>query len=266
MSCERVKMDSATEIDWMRLKAAELRQLAERNAIVIVPVASVEQHGPHLPVQVDTLLASEIARRAARALAASVPVVVAPAVWSGLAEHHMSFGGTITLDLATFHAILRCVCRSLLRQGFRRVLLLNGHGGNEAALNVIVGELTLELDAPIATVTYWKAAAKPFAEILERQKTVRHACEAETSMMLALVPDLVDIGRLAEAKGPSFPEFDQVVGEGAYRWRSFAARTESGVIGDASLASAAKGERLLDAAATCIAEMIALEAFWTLPR
>jgi creatinine amidohydrolase len=258
-------MSHPTEIEWMRLKAAELRDLATRDAIVVVPVASVEQHGPHLPVQVDTLLAGEIGRRAARALADRVPVVVAPTVWSGLAEHHMSFGGTITLDLATFHAVLRCVCRSLLRHGFRRILLLNGHGGNEAALTVIVGELTLEFDAPIATVTYWKAAAKAFADILERQKTVRHACEAETSMMLALAPDLVDTGRLSEAKGPSHPEFDQVVGEGAFRWRSFAARTETGVIGDATLASAAKGERLLQAAATSIAEMIALEAFWALP-
>src|SRR3954452_24742605 len=104
-------MGQPTEIGWLRLKAAELRDLATRDAIVIVPVASVEQHGPHLPVQVDTLLAGEIGRRAARALADRVPVVVAPTVWSGLAEHHMSFGGTITLDLATFHALLRCVCR-----------------------------------------------------------------------------------------------------------------------------------------------------------
>jgi creatinine amidohydrolase len=258
-------MTRATNVQWMNLKASELRELATQNAIVIVPVASVEQHGPHLPVQVDTLLASEIALRAARAFAGQVPIVVAPAVWSGLAEHHMSFGGTITLDLATFHAVLRCVCRSLVRHGFRRILLLNGHGGNEAALNVIVGELAIEFEAPIATITYWKAAAKSFAEILERQKTVRHACEAETSMMLALAPELVDVSRLSEANGPSSPEFDQVVGEGAYRWRSFAARTATGVIGDAALATAAKGQRLLDAAAARIAEMIALEEFWTIP-
>ncbi len=213
----------------------------------------------------DTLLASEIGRRAALKLDPGT-AVVAPAVWSGLAEHHMSFGGTLTLDFATFHALLRCLCRSLVRQGFRRIVLLNGHGGNEAALNVLVGELTQELDTPLATITYWRAAAQEFAMILERQKTVRHACEAETSMVMRLVPELVDHSSLGIAKGPTAPEFNDAVGEGAYRWRSFAARTDTGVIGDASAASPQKGERLLEAASRRIAEMVANPAFWELAR
>ena len=80
-------------------------------------------------------------RRAARLLTERQPVVVAPTVWNGLAEHHMALGGTITLDFQTFFALLRCICGSMVRHGFRRLLLLNGHGGNITALNVIVGEL-----------------------------------------------------------------------------------------------------------------------------
>jgi creatinine amidohydrolase len=116
--------------------------------------------------------------------------VITPPVWHGLAEHHLSLGGTITLDFETFYAVLRCVVRSLVKQGFRRVLLLNGHGGNIAALNVAVGELTREFDIPLATITYWRVVEKEYEAILERQRTVLHACEAETSMVLALVPEL----------------------------------------------------------------------------
>jgi creatinine amidohydrolase len=255
-----------SEIEWWRLKAAEINALAARDAVVIVPVGSTEQHGPHLPTQVDSLLVGEIARRAARLAAASTPVVVAPTVWSGLAEHHMSLGGTLSLDFATFLALLRCICRSLLRQGFRRILLLNGHGGNIAALTVVVNELAVELAAPIATTSYWPLASEAFGRILERQKNVRHACEAETSMLLALAPDLVDMSRAADAVGPTSRELAEVVGsEAVHRWRSFKSRTHHGAIGDPRAASASKGERLLSAAAEAVAGVVANEEFWALP-
>jgi creatinine amidohydrolase len=252
-----------TEIEWGRLKAAELNALARRDAVVIVPVGSVEQHGPHLPTQVDMLIVGEVARRAARRVQA--PVVVAPTVWSGLAEHHMSLGGTLSLDFSTFLAVLRCICRSLTRHGFRRILLLNGHGGNVAALTVIVNELAPELNAPIATATYWTLAREAFQQTLERQINVRHACEAETSMLLALTPELVDMAKAQGAVGPTERELDEVVGgDGAHRWRSFQARTRHGAIGDPRGASAEKGERLLEAAADAVAKLVANDSFWTL--
>jgi creatinine amidohydrolase len=249
------------ELEWARLKASELRALAERDAIVVVPVAAIEQHGPHLPVMVDSLLCAEVALRTARRVAARQPVVVAPTVWSGLSEHHMPFGGTLTLDFPTFSALLRCLCRSLVRHGFRRIFLLNGHGGNRWALRVVVDELSRELGAALATATYWEPAAGVFARILEQQPGVQHACEAETSMVLALRPELVDAARLAEAK---FAEPAHVVTQrGAHVWRSFAARTPTGVIGDPTVASAAKGERLLEAAADAMAELLLDDGCWT---
>jgi creatinine amidohydrolase len=240
------------EVEWSRLKAEELRRLAADDAVVIVPVASQEQHGPHLPVQIDTLLCTAVAHRAARRAAERRPVVVLPPVWTGLSEHHMAFGGTITLDFATFHALLRGICLSLKRHGFRRILLLNGHGGNVAALKVVVEELTRELGLGVSTVTYWHHAADAFRGILERQDNVRHACEAETSMAMALIPDLVDTARLEEARGPE-ASIRELEGEGFYRARSFAERTHNGVIGDPTAASAEKGERLLEAAAEALA-------------
>jgi creatinine amidohydrolase len=254
------------QIEWWQLKAAEINALAARNAVVIVPIGSTEQHGPHLPTQVDSLLVQEIALRAARLASATTPAVVTPTVWCGLAEHHMSLGGTLSLDLTTFFAFLRCICRSLVHQKFRRILLLNGHGGNIAALTAIVNELAVEFGVPISATTYWPLASEAFARILERQKTVRHACEAETSMLLALSPELVDMSRTADAVGPTERELTEVVGTDAvHRWRSFKSRTHHGAIGDARTANADKGQKLLAAAAEAVAKVITNEELWALP-
>ena len=249
------------EIEWHKLRAPELRALAKDDAIVIIPVGSTEQHGPHLPVQVDARLAAEVAKRAAARIAEGRPVVVAPTLWCGLAEHHMAFGATITLDFATFHALIRCVCESILRHGFRRLALLNGHGGNIKALDVIAGELQRELGVRVVSATYWTVSgvAKAFKEILEMQPGVAHACEAETSMMLALEPGLVDRDEMAHVEGCTR---NLSVSGGVYRWRGFEEMTESGVIGFPAAATPEKGERLLAAAAQGVAEVLTKEEMW----
>lgn len=254
------------EVEWWRLKAGELNALAARNAVVILPVGSTEQHGPHLPTQVDSLLSGEVGRRAARKVADRMPIVVAPTVWHGLAEHHLSLGGTLSLDLATFHSVLRCLVRSILKGGFRRIFLLNGHGGNIAALTAIVNDFAIEFDAPIATASYWLLAQEAFGKILERQTNVRHACEAETSMLLQLAPQLVDMERAQNAVGPTETEIKDVTGtDAAIRYRSFKSRTTHGAIGDPRASTAEKGERLLEAAADAVANLVSNERFWLLP-
>src|ERR1700739_4897739 len=134
-----------TETIWNRLSAEALRTLATRDAIVLLPVASTEQHGPHLATGVDDFLCSEICRRTAAVLAPDMPVVVAPTVWFGLADHHVPFGGTFTISLATYYAVLRDLCRAILGAGFRCIVIVNGHGGNIQALASFSGELTREL-------------------------------------------------------------------------------------------------------------------------
>ena len=173
----------------------------------------------------------------------------------------MGFGATITLDFATFHALIRCVCESILRHGFRRLALLNGHGGNIKALDVIAGELQRELGARVGSATYWTVSgvAKAFKEILEMQPGVAHACEAETSMMLALEPDLVDRDEMGRLEGGTR---NLSVSGSVYRWRGFEEMTESGVIGFPAAASAEKGERLLAAAADGVAEALTREEIW----
>jgi creatinine amidohydrolase len=199
----RLKEDRM-EIEWRNLRADQLRE--RTGAMVIVPVAALEQHGPHLPVEVDTRLAETIALRTARKITArGDDALVLPVVWTGLSEHHMSFGGTITLDLPAFGAIIESICRSLLRHGFRRIVLLNAHGGNENALRTLTDELTPKLQVPIVQFTYWHAAAPAIAEILEAQTALMHACEAETSMMMAARPDLVATDRIPLAKANQTP-------------------------------------------------------------
>ncbi len=250
------------QIYWEQLRSPQLRSLADVNAIVVVPVGSIEQHGPHLPVKVDALLATEVARRAALKVQTHQPILVTPTVWCGLAEHHMDFCGTLTLDFETFHALLRNLCRSIRHHGFRRIFLLNGHGGNIAALNVICSELVRELEGlRVVSGTYWTLpeVAEKFAEILEVQQNVRHAGEAETSMMLALEPELVDQSILNQADGtPEIPFY----GSGVSRWVSFKEVSANGVIGSPSVATAAKGELLLEVASEGIAGVLQNPTLW----
>ena len=255
----------ADEVEWRRLRADELRERAQRDAMVILPVGSLEQHGPHLPVEVDSLLGETIAIRTARLVAErGQPVLVLPMLWTGLSEHHMSFGGTITLDLATFSAVIENICRSVLRHGFKRIVLLNAHGGNENALRNCTDELSVKLDAPIVQFTYWYAAAEPIGAILETQKGLSHACEAETSMMMALRPDLVAHDRIPLAKVNRAPDVSDVVGPGVYRWRSIVSRSASGVLVNPEAATPEKGNRLLDAVTRALADKLTNAELWKL--
>jgi creatinine amidohydrolase len=261
-----IAMVAPPEVEWRKLRADQLREKARHDAMVILPVASLEQHGPHLPVEVDSMLGETVAVRAARKInERGQQAVVLPVLWTGLSEHHMSFGGTITLDVATFAAVIEGVCRSVLCHGFKRIILLNAHGGNENALRTITDELTPKLGSPIVQFTYWYAAAVAIAKILETQGVLMHACEAETSMMLAVRPELVAMDRVGMAKANSTPDVTDVVGGGVYRWRTIGARSSSGVIGNPEAATAEKGERLFEAIASSVAEKLCNKELWELP-
>jgi creatinine amidohydrolase len=259
-------MAASAEVEWRRLRAEQLREKARADAIVILPVASLEQHGPHLPVEVDSMLGETVALRAARKIVQrGQQALVLPVMWQGLSEHHMSFGGTVTLDFPAFFAVVECVCRSVLRHGFKRIVLLNAHGGNENALRTITDELTPKLGVPIVQFTYWYAAAQAIAEILQTQNALLHACEAETSMMLAVRPELVAMDRVGLAKANSTPDVADVVGGGVYMWRTIGARSSSGVIGNPEAATAEKGERLFEAISGALAEKLCNKELWDLP-
>jgi creatinine amidohydrolase len=258
---------STREVEWGRLPAAEIRRRAEADAIVVIPIGATEQHGPHLPTMVDHRLAFEVACRAARIVVEREPVLVAPVIPFGMSEHHVSLGGTITLDYATMAAVVGCVVDSAVRQGFRRLFVLNGHGGNIAPLEAIVAELTVRHRLPIASAGYWQLAEKEIAGILEKQDRVLHACEAETSMIWAVEPETVEAEIISQCHGALVPGLSAIggVNPGVYRWRQLGSRSPNGVIGEAGAASPAKGERLIDAAAKALAATLLDEALWSAP-
>jgi creatinine amidohydrolase len=256
-----------TEIEWSRLTATELAKLAARDAIVIVPIGSTEQHGPHLPTQVDSRLVTEIAHRAARLMSEHHPTVVTPTIPFGMSEHHMSLNGTITLDYATMAGVLGCTCRSILRDGFKRIFILNGHGGNTEGIYTFISEFTIQHRISLAGGTYWNIAQDEIARILDRQKALLHACEAETSMMLALTPELINRDELSQIRGDLVPGLSAIptVNPAIFRWRQLSSRSMIGVIGEVGAASPEKGTKLLLAIATAVADALLEERLWDEP-
>jgi len=244
---------------WMDLTAEELRAKAATDAIVVLPVASIEQHGPHLPVGVDTILCSGVCKAAAER-ADDVDVVVAPTLWCGMAEHHMAFGGTFTFDIPTYQAVLGAFLNSIKRHGFKRVFIVNGHGGNIAALNAFLPDFTRETSLKLYATTYFEMSKNDLGQFLEDQKQVHHACEVESSMMMAVAPATVKHDRLGEAFG--LLDGDPRKAFPANRYDSFKELTPSGVVGDARRASKEKGEKLLKACQEGLAATLKNKEMW----
>lgn len=213
----------AREVEWARMTAPELREIAARgNALAILPVGSLEQHGPHLPVITDTASAVAAAVRAAQLVDESVPLAVLPGLWLGMSEHHLPFGGTITLDYSAYHGVLRSIARSLTAIGFRRLLIVNGHGGNVDPLAVAVRELAVEFDMPIVATTPWYLAAEETSALFEADDGPKHACEGEASVMLAIAGDIVKTDKFKDAEAVLAGQNEAP--HGASRFYSFSER------------------------------------------
>ncbi len=134
---------TGTTVHWQEMLRHEMLAALERDPVVIVPVGSVEQHGPHCPMDVDISHTQALAVETARAIT-DFPVIVAPPVWCGLTHYNMGEVGTITLSVETFIAFVSEVCRSIWANGFHRIVLVNGHGGNRDICRVISTKLAEE--------------------------------------------------------------------------------------------------------------------------
>lgn len=214
-----------------------------RDLVVIAPLGALEQHSRHLPFFTDSLLCEAIAARLEQALPQEV--LLLPVQWLGVSTHHLGMVGTLT---ATPETSLRMVCeplRCLLERGFRRVFILNGHGGNTDTLHLALRQLALEFpQALFCGACYWDLAQQEIAALLEGTlKEVGHACEFETSMMLHLHPELVRTAQIADDALQPIPK----ALHGLYLPRDMKSQTRQGGHGAATLASAAKGRALLEA-------------------
>ena len=208
---------------------------------VIIPVASLEQHGPHMPLFTDSLLGGEVVRLAHERL--KDRVLVTPMIWLGNSHHHMDFCGTFSADPRTFLDTLNGALENFIHHGFRRLVFVNGHGGNIVPGQQAVFETRqrhrARRDLLLLSATYWSLGSKPWEVNPKiRQQWMGHACEWETSMMLRHAPNLV--GDYKNVKPVEFgTSFDP-----ADRGWVTKDRSVQGHVGDPRDASAEKGETL----------------------
>jgi creatinine amidohydrolase len=193
------------------LNRRDAQAIAAAGGIVLLPIGATEQHGPHLPLGTDTLHAEHVAEQAARALAPRYPVVVAPALPYGCSAHHVPFGGTASLSPATLLQVLADLGGSLAASGFRRIFLVNGHGGNHHITAQSAQDLALAHDVDAAAASWWHLAADAFvaAGALEHGNVPGHAGAFETSIVLALRPELVAPDPPARDHGPGRSSFGE---------------------------------------------------------
>jgi creatinine amidohydrolase len=170
---------------WQNLTRDEITQARDAGAVVAIPIGAIEQHGPHLPVDTDARLSTAITRLAAGRVKAT-KVLVAPSLPYGFSPHHLSHAGTVSLRLATYLAVLGDIASSLAQTGFRRIVFVNGHGGNSAPLRSKIAELVTD-GIPATGVDYWAVADAEWLNMLKGGlRRFGHACEFETALMLAV--------------------------------------------------------------------------------
>jgi creatinine amidohydrolase len=237
---------------WAGKTAPEIREIAEQDgSVLVIPVGSIEQHGNHMPVATDTILVDAVAHRSAERVVDEIPILVSPPVWSGYSPHHMPFGGTITLEYDELLDVLEDIADSALDNGFDSLLLLNGHGGNASLVSSATSTIgTEQPQAEILALTYFQLAASFIDDI--RDTTLGgmgHAGEFETSLMMHLRPELVDEDRMegTNMDEPYSQGIDDLVAGGPLSvYREFTEYSETGAIGDPTVSSAEKGERILE--------------------
>jgi creatinine amidohydrolase len=241
-----------------KMKQQEVAETIERGAIAILPVGTMEQHGYHLPVDTDVAIPAYIAAEAAK----QTGDVVLPPVNYGYNEKDLAFSGTVSVSAETFTRYLVEIGRSLARTGFKRILILNGHGYNSNLVGSAGMVIIEQTDAYCATTNWWSLCADVLDEIRESEVPggMSHACEMETSVQLALDAEHVDMSQATKEidypfKGSRFVWYDMHQSPVSFK-APFQMLTRSGVIGDPTLATPEKGARILTAAIERLVEFL----------
>lgn len=253
------------QILYERLTWPEIREAAEADKVILLPFASIEQHGFHLPVDVDLRLAREVCLRAA---ARNENCLVMTPMAFGFEPHHMSWPGTIDIDWDVLIKYGVGVCSSLVRSGFKRIMIVNGHGSNRPIMEMIIRLAQVKHPEALIAGQSWFAlgdVAKAWGPLQESIHT-SHACELETAAYLAIDPEPVHMDRaMADyslRRSPHFwsdltgkkPEANSKAPLVAMEY--FSTGSKSGVRGDPTKATAEKGQKILEAAADEVAEII----------
>jgi creatinine amidohydrolase len=246
------------ELTWPEINEAVLAR-----KVVLLPIGSTEQHGHHLPLDVDNFLARSVCLETARRIPRDV--LVMPTIPYGYNEHALDFPGTIHVTYHHFIEYCLDVCKSVAHAGFDRLIIVDGHGSNEHLCEFIARRATLETDALFASTMWTNLGTEAFNAVRESGiGGAAHACELETSVYLHLAPERVQMDKAADhyggaagQEGSTFLQVDlarPLPPMKVVQWTSGA--TPTGVSGAATLATAAKGKATLDGAASNLVAFI----------
>ncbi|WP_299555230.1 creatininase family protein [Seonamhaeicola sp.] len=231
---------------WDQLTTLELSKIAKHIPVILV-MAATEQHGKHLPLATDRLIGEHFAN----ALHKTIPnkVLVLPSISIGCSSHHMDFSGTLTISHDTFIRQVKDIIRSVIQHGFKNIILLNSHGGNQAVGQVLVEQLGYENPSTnVIMVTWWKLAFDALLTLNESGKGgVGHAGEFETALMLMIAPHLVHSDKVEKGKHTdtfSWNDGDMLRGPKASYYRSTKEMTANGVFGNPEYGTLEKGKQI----------------------
>lgn len=242
---------------------------AAKDSVVVLPLGAIEQHGPHMAVSTDTDIVTMVAMGAEEVLGDRV--VLAPTLPIGSSHHHLAFGGTLSVSPALYTQVIVDLVSSLLKNGFRRIVLLNGHGGNitpvKQALSILSHEYDGDLQPNIALATYWELAGSVFSGAPPMESpALSHACEYETSLMLYLFPEKVQMDRAERAGRPASNGYVGWEDDEAYRGVTVFKQTpfisSNGSSGLPHLATAEKGSHLYEHAVRSLVSFLESFAKW----
>ena len=247
---------------WLHdMTSSDVALVAAREArVAVLVLGSTEQHGPHLPLDVDTRITAAICEAAASVVADAVGVVIAPPLSVGVSEHHMGFAGSLTLEPQTFVDVAYQVGRSLVRHAFDRLVLVNGHAGNAGAMQIVASRLRLEAGARLVVfVNEWTLARDAFAALrTSGPGGAAHACEYETSVYLHLRPEAVRMERAVDEVPEPTIDGGQIdlLSSGPYGVALGADFSRSGVLGEPTRATAETGRACFDEAVARLATVL----------
>jgi len=248
--------------DWMEMTWQDIASAgaATRRWIAVLPLAAVEQHGPHLPLGVDTFIGEAYLAQVRKILPDALPVSFLPVQRIGVSAEHVAFPGTLTLSAATAIGAWTEIGESLARAGLRKLVLVTSHGGNVAAMELVARDLRARLGMLAVTVGWHRFGYPDGTFSSEEKRHGIHGGDIETSLMLAAMPNAVRIEKTPKATSASVAMAREFTWLGTYRPAGFAWMTQdlhpSGAVGDAALASAAKGEAALAHGAEAFVQLL----------